>query len=193
MTSRLTAAVLFLAVAFVSPPLASAQPLGVIVKEEAIELPFGKANWDMRRLEEDPVKLVKVSAVKVQVAVVDPGSGRLSLREVTLVNFLLEFQRDLTVRDPDWTGPRPQPPFRFQFEDAEGVTLASESAEYGGAVVGAKGRLADLPAPRALGAEYGGVPVGVKGRRVRVVLDLPEARVVARTKKVVIDHKPYGE
>jgi hypothetical protein len=198
MTSRLIATVLFLALALVGPPIVSAQPPPTeIIKADAIDLPFGKANWDMHQLDQDPVKLTKVSALKVRIrqwipSRTMPGMYEPLEFEETLVNFILELQRDVTVRDIDWTGVRPQPPFRFQFEDAAGVILTTEPAEYGDSLVGPRGRLAILPEPRVDGAEFGGKLVTLKGRKARVVLVMPDPRIMGRTKKVVVDLKPYG-
>jgi hypothetical protein len=148
MTSRLAAAVLFLGTAFVALPSVAAQPAPV----DTSALPVGKDAWDLRPLSGDPVKLVKVAYDE----------------KAKEARFVLEFTRDLTVRDIDWSGVRAQPPFRFQFEDADGVTLSS-------------------PLPT-----YEGVLVGLKGRRLRIVLKMPEPYVMDRTRKVVVDFKPYG-
>jgi hypothetical protein len=144
MTSRLAGTVLVFALALVSLPLARAQP-------GAGDLPGGKNSWDLRALDSDPVKLVKVEAAP---------DGK-------VVRFILEFQRDLTVRDTDWHGPSPRPPYWFRFQDADGTTMRSEIAEYGSELV------------------------GQQGRRVRIVLTLPPAW--ARTRKVIVDPRPYGE
>jgi hypothetical protein len=86
-----------------------------------------------------------------------------------VVHIVLEFERDLTIRDTDWTGVQPKPPFRFDFLDKDGVTLSTQ-----------------------LGT-YDGVFVGRRGRRVRVVLMMPPEVVMARTKKVLVDSKTLGD
>jgi hypothetical protein len=153
MTSRLLAAVLFLASAFVLLPLVAAQPPRDGAEADAVNLPNGKDAWDLRALDDDPVKLVK--------ATYDP--------QMRVVRFILEFRRDLTVRDTDWRGLGVSPPFWFRLQDADGVTM------------------------RSLTAEFGSELVGLKGRRVRLVLPWPGALLAALTKTVVVDHRPYGE
>jgi hypothetical protein len=151
MAPRLTAGVLVFVSALVLLTLLSPARAGAQQKES--DIPLGRAAWEMKGLDRDPVKLVKVSY--------DPDTKE--------VKWLLEFTRDLTVRDTDWAGVNPRPPFWFRFQDADGVTLASASAAYDGQLVGRF------------------------GRRVRVVLKLPEEEVMRRTKKVAIDPRPYGE
>ncbi len=148
-------------------PLVFAQP-DVTIGEKPIELPFGEKNWDMSALNADPVKLVKVNANQLSVRAEDPTTKEKFSTEVKYVKFLLEFTRDLTVRDIEWTGVQPQPPFRFELHDADGVAI------------------------RTLQATYEGSLVGRKGRRVWVVLRMPEESVQRRTKKVLVDFKPYG-
>ena len=163
MTSRLTAVALLLGLAL---PFVSAQP----AEAPAIDtktFPFAKGNWDLSALDHDPVKLVMASYD----------------RTFNQVQLVLEFTRDLTVRDIDWTGVRPEPPFRFNFEDKDGVTLLS------------------------LRGIYLGEPVMRKGRRVRVAVQFPiiplppeKPREADRernyylglSKKVVVDYIPYG-
>jgi hypothetical protein len=150
MAPRLTVGVLVLASAVV--PLAlSPSPAGA--GQEQTRLPLGKEAWDVRALNRDPVKLVKETY--------DPKA-----REV---QWVVEFTRDLTVRDIDWVGLNSRPPFWVRFQDEDGVT-----------------QLSTTPA-------YDGTLVGLFGRRVRLVLRLPDKEVMDRTKKVVIDPRPYGE
>jgi hypothetical protein len=153
MTSRLLAAALFVASAFVLLPLVSAQPAGDGAEADVVNLPLGKDAWDLRSLDDDPVKLVK--------ATYDADRR--------VVRLVLELRRDLTVRDTDWRGLGVRPPFWFRFEDADGVTLRSEIADFGSELV------------------------GLKGRRVRIVVPWPPGLLAALTKKVVVDHRPYGE
>jgi hypothetical protein len=164
---RLAVTTLGLASALIALPLVSAQPL-IDLTEKSIELPFGEKNWDLSPMKADPVNLVKVSASQVSVRAEDPVTKERFSTEVKSVRFLLEFTRDLTVRDTDWTGVRPEPPFRFEFLDADGVTL------------------------RIVPGTYEGTPIGLKGRRVRVVLRMPEESVMGRTRKVVVAAKPYA-
>ncbi len=149
MTSRLVGTILLCSLALDFGSLASAQPAGA--DSATIDLPGGKNTWDLRALDTDPVKLVKADA---------SPDGK-------VVRFILEFQRDLTVRDTDWRGPTPRPPYWFRFQDADGTTIHSEMAEYASELV------------------------GLQGRRVRIVLIVPPAW--ARTKKVIVDPRPYGE
>jgi hypothetical protein len=114
----------------------------------------------MRQLDEEPVKLVKVTAVRAP----DPETKK----EARFVAIVLEFRRDLTVRDIDWTAPESRPPYWFSFEDAEGVVLRRDMAT------------------------YDSVLVGLQGRRVRMVLKVPEGELAARVKKVIVDPRPYG-
>ncbi|HKI33845.1 MAG TPA: hypothetical protein VKA46_18475 [Gemmataceae bacterium] len=186
MTLRLVVAILVLASALLAFPAALAQRHVVGGRDEAIDLPFGKDNWDMRELEQDPVKLVKVTAVKVRLSEGD--------RDVRFVKFVLEFQRDLTVRDTEWGGVRPQPPFLFRFQDENGVTLASETGSYDSVFVGLQGRrvqmvlpLPDSPVVRTV--EGLSDPGRAGGSLTLVQVDLP---VTLRTKKVVVDLKPSG-
>jgi hypothetical protein len=193
MTSRLAVAVLIAGSACVALPAALAQPDVEVVKESTIELPLGTKNWDMRQLDREPVRMVSYTAVKRQVKVPSPlppsersdkpekpekpeKPGKpeelnkpAATIEQTVVAFVLEFERDLTIRDTDWTGVRPEPPYRFDFLDKDGVTLASELAR------------------------YEGIPVGRKGRRVRVVLTLPAERLMSRVARVVVEPKRYGD
>jgi hypothetical protein len=154
MTSRLAVALLLFASAFLVLPVvdARAQPADG-AEPEISNLPLGKGAWDLHALDDDPVKLVKASYDK----------------ERKVVRFLLEFRRDLTVRDTDWRGVAVRPPFWFRFEDADGVTLLSGEAEFGGQLV------------------------GLQGRRVRLILPWPDGPVGALAKKVVVDPRPYGE
>jgi hypothetical protein len=149
MSARLAGTTLLFALVLAFRPAASAQPAGA--EAPIIDLPGGKSTWDLRALDADPIKLVKADA---------SPDGK-------VVRFILEFQRDLTVRDTDWRGPAPRPPFWFRFQDADGTTIHSEIAEYGSELV------------------------GLQGRRVRIVLLMPPAW--ARTKKVIVDPRPYGE
>src|SRR5262245_52519989 len=153
MTSRLAVAVLVVASAFVFLPLAPAQPAGDDARPDIGDLPLGKGAWDLRTLDDDPVRLVKATY---------DGDRR-------AVRIILELTRDLTIRDTDWRGVAVRPPFWFRFQDADGVTLRSESAEFGSELV------------------------GLKGRRVRIVLPWQPGLLTALTKKVVVDHRPYGE
>jgi hypothetical protein len=172
MTSRLAAAVLVLGSACAALPLANAQPDVEVVKETTIDLPLKRDNWDLRQLDRDPVKLEKYTAIKRSIRLPsllpNPEKPERPI-EQTSVDFILEFVRDLTVRDTDWTGVRPEPPYRFDFLDADGVTLASQTAR------------------------YEGIPIGRKGRRVRVVLTLPPEGVMSRAKKVVVEPRRYGD
>ena len=152
MTRRLAAAILIVGSAFVLP-LASAQPAVDGPEADVANLPLGKDAWDLRALDADPVKLVK--------ATYDPDRR--------VVRIVLELRRDLTVRDIDWRGLSIRPPYWFRFQDADGVTMRSESAEFGSELI------------------------GLKGRRVRIVLPWPPGLLAALTKKVVVDHRPYGE
>jgi hypothetical protein len=152
MASRLTVGALVL-VSAVVPLALPCWPARADEKGAKAELPLGRDAWDMRRLEQDPVKLVKVTYYP-------------ATREV---KWVLEFTRDLTVRDIDWHSLSKSAPFWFRFQDEDGVTLVSASAA------------------------YDGVLVGLRGRRVRVVLKLPDEEVMRRTKKVMIDPRPYGE
>jgi len=172
MTSRLSATILLLAFAFVGLPLVSAQPKGEAAPAiDTSIFPYAKGNWDLKALDGDPVKLVSINYV-----------ARPRLRQA---EFVLEFTRDLTVRDTDWSGVRPEPPFRFDFEDKDGVTVLS------------------------LRPTYAGVPIMLKGRRVRVVVSFPPLPppdqldtlsetdrerlfFLSQAKKVVVDLKPYG-
>jgi hypothetical protein len=160
-------AVVCLASALAALPFVSAQP-GFTAGEKPIDLPFGEKGWDMSAMNAEPVKLVRTSATQISVRAEDPETKAKFSTEVKYVRFLLEFTRDLTVRDIDWTGVQPQPPFRFEFQDADGVTQ------------------------RIVPATYEGALVGRKGRRVWVVVKIPEESLERRTKKVVIDLKPYG-
>jgi hypothetical protein len=175
MTTRLAAAVFVLGSVCVALPLASAQPEFEVVKESVVELPLGKGNWDMRPFDRDPIKLVKFTAVKRQVRIppllLDPAKPEKPAKpiEQTSVEFILEFTRDLTVRDTDWTGVRPEPPFRFDFLDKDGVTLATQTAK------------------------YEGIPFARKGRRVRIVLAMPPEGVMGRTDKVLVEPKRYPD
>ena len=72
------------------------------------------------------------------------------------------------MRDTDYRGFQPVPPFQFDFRDENGVAL------------------------RLLPATYEGSLVGLEGLRLWVVLKLPEGRLMQRTAKVVVDPKPYG-
>ncbi len=152
MTSRLAAIVLVVASALVLLPLVSAQPAGR-ARPDIGELPLGKDAWDLRALDADPVELVK--------ATYDPDRR--------VVRIILQFRRDLTVRDTDWRGVTARPPFWFRFQDADGTTLRSE------------------------GAEFGSELVGLEGRRVRLVVPWPAGVLPALTKKVIVDPRPYGE
>jgi hypothetical protein len=175
MTLRLAAAVFVVGSVCVALPLASAQPEGEVIKETDVELPKGQRNWDMRQLDHDPVKLVRYSAVKrlirIPPVVVDPEKPEKPGKpiEQTTVDFILEFTRDLTVRDTDWTGVRPEPPFRFDLLDKDGVTLTS------------------------LTAKYEGIPFGRKGRRVRVALTLPPEGMMSRIERVIVEPKRYPD
>jgi hypothetical protein len=175
MTSRLAAAMLAFGSVCVALPLASAQPDVEVVKESTVELPLGKSKWDMSQLDRDPVKLVKYSATQRQIRIpppfVDPEKPEKPAKPVeqTSVEFILEFTRDLTVRDTDWTGVRPEPPFRFDFLDKDGVTITTQTAK------------------------YEGIPLGRKGRRVRIALLLPPERVMSRITKVLVEPKRYAE
>src|SRR5437868_2243773 len=122
MTLRLAAAVL-LGSAFVTLPFASAETAPPPTTVDTSKLPRGKDAWDIRRMDEEPVKLVKVTYD----------------RDANEARFVLEFTRDLYVRDTDWGGVRPEPPFRFDFEDEDGVTLVSLAARYDGVPIGLKG------------------------------------------------------
>jgi hypothetical protein len=153
MTSRLAASVLVVASAFVLLPLVSAQPAGEVAKPDIGQLPLGKDAWDLRALDADPVELVKASY----------DADR------RVVRIILQFRRDLTVRDTDWRGVTVRPPFWFRFQDADGTTLRSE------------------------GAEFGSELVGLQGRRVRLVVPWPTGVLPALTKKVIVDPRPYGE
>jgi hypothetical protein len=150
MTSRLALALLLLAPPVLALCPAAGQPAGTAA-DETIDLPFGKDAWDVRALNDDPVRLVKATSDRDE-------------REVRLI---LEFRRDLTVRDTDWTVLQPQPPFWFRFQDRDGTTIAS------------------------LAGTYGSLPVGRKGRNVRVVLKWPP--FLDGTSSVIVDHKGYGE
>jgi hypothetical protein len=166
MILRLTAAALFLASALVVvPPPGLAQPPEAAAPDTSM-LPFTK-DWDLKTFNTDPVKLIKVNYI-----------DREKLRQA---EFVLEFTRDLTVRDIDWSGVRPEPPYRFDFQDKDGVTVVS------------------------LRPIYGGEPITGKGRRIRVVVQFPVGKLetlseldkqrlfyLAQTKKVVVDLKPYG-
>ncbi len=170
MTSRLAAVVLVLGSACAALPFASAQPEAEVVKEDTVNLPLGKDHWSLQSFDRDPVKLVKYTAVKrtvrVPPVVTDPERpGKPQEQTITSVDFILEFTRDVTVRDTAWTGVRPEPPFRFDFLDKDGVTLVSQPAR------------------------YEGLPVGRMGRRVRVVLALPPERVLSRTERVLVEPK----
>jgi hypothetical protein len=153
MTSRLAVAALVVASALVFLPAVSAQPAGDGAKPDIGNLPLGKDAWDLRALDGDPVRLVKVTYDE----------------DRRVVRIILEFRRDLTVRDTDWRGLAVRPPYWFRFQDAEGTTLRSEEAQFGSEVV------------------------GLQGRRVRLVLPWPAGVLPALTKKVVVDHRPYGE
>jgi hypothetical protein len=144
-----------------------------IIREESIDVPFGEANWDTRPLNEDPVSLKKVGAVRASVAYVDRDGKTLRVQPLTLVRFVLELQRDLTVRDPDWTGIRPRPPFLVRFQDADGVALLvpAESERPG----------------------YDCTFVGQAKARLRMVVLIPDPPVAARTKKVMIDHTMHND
>ena len=176
MTSRLAVVVFVLGAACAALPPASAQPEGEVVKETKVELPLGKEHWDLRQLDREPIRLVSATALKREMRLPGmlptpenpekPGKPERTV-EQTVVEFVLEFERDLTVRDTDWTGVRPEPPFRFDFLDKDGVTLLSESAR------------------------YEGIPVGRKGRRVRVVLTLPPKRLMDRVAKIMVEPKRY--
>src|SRR5262245_44486737 len=124
MTRRLAAAVPVALLAFVLLPLASAQPAGDGAEADVANLPLGKDAWDLRALNDEPVKLVK--------ATYDADRR--------VVRIILEFQRDLTVRDTDWRGFAVRPPFWFRFQDADGATMRSEGAEFGSELIGLKGR-----------------------------------------------------
>jgi hypothetical protein len=124
MNSRPAVALLAVASALAFLPFASAQPAGDGAAADAITLPLGKSAWDLRALDDDPVKLVKASYDK----------------ERKVVVLVLELRRDLTVRDTDWRGLNARPPFWFRLQDADGVTLRSLPAEFGSEVVGLKGR-----------------------------------------------------
>lgn len=145
-----------------------------IIREEPIDVPFGVANWGTRPLNEDPVSLKKVSAVRASVLYVDPRDRKtLRVQPLTLVRFVLELQRDLTVRDPDWTGIRPRPPFLIRFQDAEGVALRVPA-------------LSERPV-------YDCTFVGQAKARLRIVVLIPDRPVAARTKKVMIDHIMHND
>jgi hypothetical protein len=189
MPTRLAVAILVFACSLLALPSVSAQGEAVARPEEAIPLPFGEANWDLRVMEQDPVKLVKTAATKVVV----PGEKPEQRLEVRFVKFILQFQRDLTIRDSDWTGVRPQPPFLFRFEDENGVTIASETATYDSTLVGSQGArvqlrltLPDKPVVQRLEV------VEPRAFGERITLFIPALPVTLRTKKVVVDFRPYG-
>ena len=168
MTSRLTTAVLLFASAFIVLPLVSAEAPKPTEFDTTI-FPYAKGNWDLKAMDADPVKLVKINYI-----------DRPKLKQA---EFVLEFTRDLTVRDTDWSGVRPEPPFRFNFEDKDGVTILS------------------------LRPVYVGDPIMAKGRRVRIAVQFPAPPpppdmlteldrqrlfYLTQAKKVVVDLKPYG-
>jgi hypothetical protein len=187
MTVRLAAALFIVAPALILLPDVSAQPLGLTGPEEPIALPFGEANWEVGAMRQDPVKLVKISASKVRA---QPREGSAEREEVRFVKFLLEFQRDLTVRDTDWTGVRPQPPFVFRFEDENGVTIASESGEYDSTPVGLQGRRVLIRLALKDAPVFHRVEVTDPRLGEPLALFIPELPVTARTKKVFVDPKP---
>ncbi len=145
MTSRLAAVLLVLAAPFTLLPSVRA--------DDTADLPLGNDAWDLRQMDQDPVKLVKHSY--------DPDTKE--------ARFIIEFQRDLTVRDIDWTGVRARPPYWFRFENADRVAITSV-----------------IP-------EYDSVLIGQRGRRVQFTLKLPDKKTMDQIKKVVVDHRPYGE
>ena len=154
MNLRLAVALLlFASASFVLPAMGARAWAADGAEPDISNLPLGRGAWDLHALDDDPVKLVKASYDK----------------ERKVVRFLLEFRRDLTVRDTDWRGVAVRPPFWFRFEDADGVTLLSGEAEFGGQLV------------------------GLQGRRVRLILPWPDGPVGALAKKVVVDPRPYGE
>jgi hypothetical protein len=176
MRSRLAVAPFSLAffVAVLCP--ASAQPPCPVVAVGVENLPFGVEAWNLRQLNEDPVRLVKASYDKRN-------------NEVKLV---LEFQRSLGLQDTQWKGPRGQsvvvdrdgnvlhlnnppwgpagglPPYLVRFVDEDGVTILSSRFRYDG----------DL--------------IGLQGERVRFVLNMPGKEIESKTKWVAID-KLTGE
>jgi hypothetical protein len=176
MIARLSAAGLALAAALVILPIASAQLEEDVVQQDTVKLPLGLENWDIRQMEQDPVKVIRIQGVKRRIRLPPPETKpegkpepRETFQEQTSAEIILEFVRDLTVRDTDWTGVRPEPPFRFQFEDKDGVTLWTQPARYEGIVLGRK------------------------GRRVRVIVPMPPKPILDRTKKIVVDPRRYGE
>jgi hypothetical protein len=137
-------------------------------------LPFGDWTWDLSKFNHDPVRLVKATY---------------SARELRVV---LEFQRNLSFLDEEWTGPRSlrvlvdsygnalqvrvsppdimteRPPYLFLFEDEDGATIAAVRPRFDSEVI------------------------GIQGQRLRLVLtlsDRPEQEVqfIARkTKKITV-------
>jgi hypothetical protein len=198
MTPRLAAALLVVVSAALALPVASAQRTVAAGPEAAIELPFGRAAWDLTALYQDPVKLEKISAVKVPIQDEKEKDDEKEKKDVKdkhearFVKFILQFQRDLTVRDAEWNRVRPQPPYAFRFLDENGVILASESATFDSVLVGLEGRrvqmLLKLPdAPVVQNIDIVDPRFGE-----RLTLLLPGPPVSARTKKVIVDFKPYG-
>jgi hypothetical protein len=177
---RLFLAVAPFSLAFLLAVLCSAvaqPPCPVPVAVVGIEnLPFGAGAWDLRQLNDDPVRVVK-------------ASYDARTHEVKLV---LEFQRSLRLQDTEWKGPRGQsvvvdrygnalhlsnppwapaggpPPYLVRFADEDGVTIHTSRFRYDG----------DL--------------IGLQGERVRFVLTMPGKEIESKTKWVAID-KLAGE
>ncbi len=102
--------------------------------------------WDLKRLDEDPVRLIK--------AVHGLAGGRTA--------FVVELTR--TVNKPsevlEWER---GDPFVFRFLDEDEVVLKTVRPQLDGELV------------------------REKGRRFRLVVSLPEERILARTKKVLVE------
>jgi hypothetical protein len=171
MRSLWTTAAFALALLIAALPPAWAQHHGHYMPVGMDSLPLGASAWDLRQLNDDPVRLVKASHDQ-------------RTNEVRLV---LEFQRSLGLEDIQWTGPRGQsvvvdrdgnvlrlnnppwsvgpgrPPYLVRFLDEDGVTLLSTHFRYDG----------DL--------------VGLQGQRVRFVLSWPGKEIESRTKRVTVD------
>jgi hypothetical protein len=166
MRSRLAIAVFSLAIIITGLAPVGAQP------PDLKPLPFSTWAWDLDKLNCDPVRVVKATY---------------TARELKVV---LEFQRNLSFLDEEWTGPRSlrvlvdsygnalqvrvsppdimteRPPFLFLFEDEDGATIVSVRPRFDSEVI------------------------GIQGQRLRIVLtlaDRPEQEVqfIARkTKKI---------
>lgn len=83
----------------------------------------GAVVWDLKRLDRDPVKLIKASY--------DPKTEQAA--------FILELRRDLTPADLlEWQAPLA--PIVFRFQDEDGTALVSLMPRYGSQLVPTQGR-----------------------------------------------------